>query len=469
MATAVAGRDLEKPRRTGDPVPVTVYCWATTVCYFALLGPSLAPNWRLDESSALTLITWTGVALVADMLRVRLWDEFSFAMSLPVTLAAAMVLEPWQASVVAFLGSLELRELKGEVPIARNLFNRAQVGVSIFFASVVFNELGGNPSIWPAVLLPACAAFLVDTLFNVALVLLPVSLLHGSRPTEVLRRVFGPQPMRAIVVYTCLAVLAPAMALAYQTAGLTALLALAAPLALAWTTYRQAQRLQEAAIEIQEKNRAIIEASEQTARERREERLSLAGELHDEVLPALFQVHLMGQVVRQDLEQGRLLELDLDVPQLLEATTVAQSSIRGVLGNLRRSPLGRGGLLGTVRMLAKQLAETSDVRFNLELAEVDASPVSQLLSFQVAREAMTNAARYSRASKVEVKLNQSERRIRLVITDDGVGFDRSLVDAASHFGLQLMSERVVAANGDLVIDSRLGAGTTVAAAIPTDL
>ena len=53
--------------------------------------------------------------------------------------------------------------------------------------------------------------------------------------------------------------------------------------------------------------------------------MALAGELHDEVLPALFKVHLMGQVLKQDLASGQLLQLEEDLPGLLDATLVAQA------------------------------------------------------------------------------------------------------------------------------------------------
>jgi hypothetical protein len=41
---------------------------------------------------------------------------------------------------------------------------------------------------------------------------------------------------------------------------------------------------------------------------------AVAGDLHDDVLPALFKVHLMGEVLKQDLASGRLLDLDDDLP-----------------------------------------------------------------------------------------------------------------------------------------------------------
>ena len=59
--------------------------------------------------------------------------------------------------------------------------------------------------------------------------------------------------------------------------------------------------------------------------------------------------------------------------------------------------------------------------------------------------------------------------LRLLVNDDGIGFDRAHVDSMSHFGLQLMKERVEAAGGRIVIDSLLGVGTTVAMSLPVDL
>ena len=59
---------------------------------------------------------------------------------------------------------------------------------------------------------------------------------------------------------------------------------------------------EDAAKKIAAKDRALLTAAGQTLLERRDERIAVAGELHDEVLPPLFKVHLMGQVLRQDSE-----------------------------------------------------------------------------------------------------------------------------------------------------------------------
>jgi signal transduction histidine kinase len=437
------------------------------VTYAAILIPSVLSRALPGAERWIDLVAWAVVALLADLLRVRLWNEFTFAMSLPVALAAAMVLDPWEASVVAFAGSIEVRELRGDVPLARSLFNRAEVGLSIFLASAVFHGFHGDPAAWPDVLGPACLAFLADASLNFGLVVMPVSRLNASRPGDVLRHATGPHPIRSIGVFACLALLAPVMALTYVSVGMWAVLSLLAPLVLAWLTYEQAQRLHSATQAIAEKNRALAVAAQRAADERRDERRVLAGELHDEVLPALFRVHLMAQVLRRDLERGQLLELDDDLPQLIAAADGAQRSIRELLGDLRRSPLGRDGLVGIVRMLVSELEASSDIGIELQVEDVgSASYVSQLVAYQVIREAATNAAKYSRGRSVRVTLRHDADFIRVSVSDDGVGFDRSSVDPKVHFGVQLMQERTEALGGTFVVDSRIGGGTTVAAAIP---
>ena len=65
---------------------------------------------------------------------------------------------------------------------------------------------------------------------------------------------------------------------------------------------------------IAQKERALSLVVNRIADERRDERLTLAAGIHDEVLPPLYKVHLMGQVVKNDLASGRLLDLEADVP-----------------------------------------------------------------------------------------------------------------------------------------------------------
>jgi signal transduction histidine kinase len=455
--------------RKRESLTVRVWFWVVGIGVAIGLVASIRGSWNKALSNAGLIALWIVVTAAADLMPVRLWGTVSLSMSLPVTLAAGMVLPPSWAASIAFLGALDVREFRGEISIARDLYNRGQVAASVLLASVVFHRLGGDVREWPAVLGIALISLTVDWAINSILVILPVGVLSGVPLLSVIRQIHGDSPLEHAVGYVCLGLLAIFLAVVIVEAGAWGLASFLVPLVLARQMFLRGRRLEDAARRIQSKNQLLASNTEQVVRERRDERLMVAGELHDEVLPPLFKVHLMGQVLRQDLNSGRLFDLDEDLPQLLSATEAAQSAIRALVSDLRRSPIGAGGLNSTIRLLAQQLESAGSPPIHLDLQDVGGSYVSQLLIYQVAREAMNNAARHSRASRIEVSVWKEEGLIRLKVSDDGIGFDPRAVDRDAHFGLQLILERVEAAAGRVVVDSRLGYGTTINATMAPDV
>ena len=244
------------------------------------------------------------------------------------------------------------------------------------------------------------------------------------------------------------------------------LVAFAIPLLISRQMFTHWKRLGEANRAIASKERALTAVSSRIADERRDERLALAAGIHDEVLPPLYKVHLMGQVVKHDLASGRLLDLESDVPDLIQAVESADSSLRDMVRGLRRSTIGRAGLGETLRLLVNEVETTTRARVETVIRPVGGSPLIHLLVYQLAREAMSNAVRHANATTIVLVLDEDVDSIRLRITDDGLGFDMLGVDSSSHFGLQLMRERVELAGGILLVDSHPGEGTTVLARLP---
>lgn len=130
--------------------------------------------------------------------------------------------------------------------------------------------------------------------------------------------------------------------------------------------------------------------------------------------------------------------------------------------------MGPEGLPGAIRHVADQLRALSAPRIELDVQSFDASERGQLVAFQVIREALGNAAKYSRASRIRVSVRGDEDWLRVVIDDDGSGFDPT-AQHDGHFGLLLMRERVEAAGGSFDLDTRLGLGVVVSASIPAQL
>jgi signal transduction histidine kinase len=416
-----------------------------------------------------SLAAWLAVIVVADLMPIPLWGSVEIAVSFPVLLAAAMVFPPYVACVLGFVGSFDVREIRREITIMRGLFNRAHIAASVLAASFVFHGLEGDVAEWPQVLVVASAALAADVTVNGSFVTLGTHLLTGVPARQVWRHMTGEDDRNHFLLsYVAFGLLAVLLAAAYDHVGNWSLVAFAVPLLLARQMFRHWKRLGEASEELMAKQQALFAVSQRIADERRDERLVMAAGIHDEVLPPLYQVHLMGQVLRQDLATGRLLELESDIPDLLRATQAANDALRGLLRDIRESPLGTRGLPETLRMLVASLSSATEAKFEVEIEDVAGSPLTQLLVYQIAREAMANAAQHAMASVIHVFLGVRDGQIRLVVRDDGRGFRVGEPAPTGHLGLQLMRERAEIAGGLFHIDSSSNGGTMVVARIPLD-
>ncbi len=94
------------------------------------------------------------------------------------------------------------------------------------------------------------------------------------------------------------------------------------------------------------------------------------------------------------------------------------------------------------------------------------SPGAALCLYRIAQEALGNAAKYSEAKKVEVRLSRSDSRVCLSVSDDGVGCDPNQTGKSGGLGVINMRERVLQLNGTFEFDSEPGRGTRVKVTVP---
>jgi signal transduction histidine kinase len=413
-------------------------------------------------------LAWVLLVGLTSLVPVPTGRGAELSMDLPVLLAAAIVFEPAVAGAIAFLGAVDPREWKREVSVWMSVYNRAQIALSVIAASLAFHLLGGRLGLWPWTALAGLIALAIDSLVNYTLVAAASALKQRRDFRESLKAMRFGEPRVFIPTYVSFGFLGVLAAEAYESIGLVGVLAFVGPVLLAREAFVYRTQLESLARSLGVRGAALQKVDLQIAEERRDEREVLAGEIHDEVLPPLFKVHLMGQVLRRDLESGRLLDLDEDLPELLHATEIAQDAIRSVLRNLRASSLGPSGLNSTLELLARSIEAETDASVRLEVEDVGGTPLLQLLLYRVAREALRNSVKHSSAKNITVRIWHESGFIRMTIVDDGLGFDPEGVDADAHFGLQLMRERVAAFGGDIAIESRRGEGTRIFVVITKD-
>jgi signal transduction histidine kinase len=196
-----------------------------------------------------------------------------------------------------------------------------------------------------------------------------------------------------------------------------------------------------------------------------EERQRLARELHDSVSQALFGIALNASTADElfEAQPGEVRGLLKDVLGLAEA---ALAELQALIFELRPESLEREGLVGA---LEKQTAAVQ-ARYGLQVhlqagAEPDLPRPAKEALYRVAQEALHNTAKHARARQVFVVLEVGASDVRLLVSDDGRGFDPHR-EFPGHLGLQSMRERATAVGGTLEIESAPGAGTRLRARIP---
>jgi len=117
------------------------------------------------------------------------------------------------------------------------------------------------------------------------------------------------------------------------------------------------------------------------------------------------------------------------------------------------------GLAAAVELIAARSSVPVELR-GLPWVRVDES--AEATAYYVIAEAVTNAQRYSHASSIRISAVVSSHRIDIVVADDGVGGANEVMSS----GLQGLRDRVEAIGGSFELESPLGRGTRVSAAIP---
>jgi PAS domain S-box-containing protein len=194
-------------------------------------------------------------------------------------------------------------------------------------------------------------------------------------------------------------------------------------------------------------------------------RAHLARELHDSVTQALFSMTLMTRSI--EMLMGRDPEAALQrLATLRDLQRDALAEMRALIFELRPGGLEEEGLVPALRQHAAAVQGRIGlpVVVDADLEERLPSDVEDVL-YRIAQEALHNVVKHARARTIRLTLGPAADGVRLVVVDDGTGFDAAAVPAG-HLGLAGMKARAEAIGGQLTVESRPGKGTTIAVVVP---
>ncbi len=259
----------------------------------------------------------------------------------------------------------------------------------------------------------------------------------------------------------------------YQTNWFRALCVLTF-LAMLWTVYQLRVRALEQRQAVLEQHQALLERhqteiralNEQRVEAQEAERMRIAGELHDGVLQQITSLTLrLGMVKRQVPPDS---EAKATVSTLQQQLIQIGTDIRHISHELHPALLQDAGLPAALSAYCREFSKVRGLPLSCETDESvkELSPGAALCLYRIAQEALGNAAKYSAAKEVEVRLTQSDGRVCLSVSDDGVGCAPDQMAKSGGLGVINMRERVLQLNGTFEFDSEPGRGTRVRVTVP---
>jgi signal transduction histidine kinase len=192
-----------------------------------------------------------------------------------------------------------------------------------------------------------------------------------------------------------------------------------------------------------------------------DEQQRIARDLHDGLGQRVSGIAMLAHRLRRSLEERESEEAPA-AARLSETIEEAKVELRALVRGLMPVYPGSEGLVDALYRLVDESTRASGIQCTFEAslsAEIEDGFITRHLYF-IAQEALRNALRHARASRVEIELAEHDHRIVLSIRDDGIGFSAgNLADPGS--GLRIMRHRAALLTARLVVDSAPGQGTTV--------
>lgn len=196
-------------------------------------------------------------------------------------------------------------------------------------------------------------------------------------------------------------------------------------------------------------------------------RNDIAKDLHDEIGSTLTSIKILSEVSQNNLQKDQQKASSL-LSKITEQSSQMQQGMSDIIWAIKPDNDKLENMLVRMREYASHTLEPRNI---LATFQVDERALSQSLDMQqrrdfflIFKEAINNAAKYSQASKVEIRIQKENGQLQLSVTDNGIGFTTG--NESSSNGLKNMKTRAEALKGIITIQSEPGKGTKVLAIVP---
>jgi signal transduction histidine kinase len=231
-------------------------------------------------------------------------------------------------------------------------------------------------------------------------------------------------------------------------------------LAAAWAVHHLRIRV------VEKHQHEIIALNERLMKAQEQERIRIAGELHDGVMQQMLAMTMMLGTAKRRIAADSEARPTLD--KISDKLVEVGSEIRRMSHDLHPPILQEAGLAQAMRAYCEQFSVSSGIPVVCGAGDgLDTlSRGASLALFRIMQEALGNAVKHAQATRLSVELMRSGDLVTLNVSDDGAGFDRGRLSASGGLGLIMMRERAGQLNGTFEFNTAPGRGTTIKVVIP---
>lgn len=208
-----------------------------------------------------------------------------------------------------------------------------------------------------------------------------------------------------------------------------------------------------------EQQKALIQA---TIEGQEKEKKQIGMELHDHINQILASTKLYLEVAKSDVSLREQM-----IVKCSEQIHFAINEIRNLSRSLVLHDSGKESILENITMLVNNLRHTGGLQITTELsydAMNQLEKQQQVSVYRIVEEQLQNVMKHARASHVFIKLWLDKQTVRLMVNDNGKGFDPNQLRKG--IGLSNINSRVTSMDGQLQIVSAPGSGCELNISIP---
>lgn len=201
------------------------------------------------------------------------------------------------------------------------------------------------------------------------------------------------------------------------------------------------------------------------------ERQRLSRQMHDGPAQALSNFIVQAEIA------SRLFELDkekakFELENLKNSAMGTFQKVRNFIADLRPMMLDDLGLIPTMKKYVETFREQQSVEVNITVngAEKRFEPFIEIMIFRAMQELMGNAVRHNQDQPVKIQLTVQlildENFVKMIVSDNGKGFESNQLASSSGLGLKVIKERVDILGGYVDVDSAVGQGCRITIQLP---